>query len=161
MKKGLIKCVSIILFLIICWKIGQVRNEKNSSSNIDSNFTQNMEQIVITSSIDNLENIEEKENNQADVVIENTWIEEFLEFEGNVSTQDNPWDTMAGYIIVEEENYIFLTPNTSVYFNNVDMNNELEFSYGIYSGMREYSDGAGLLIWVLDEEELFVSNEKE
>lgn len=170
MKKGWIKCILGALFLISCWVIGQARNEKNSSSDIDSNLTQNqrMEQITIIPNTDNLENMEEKEKNQEDVIDENMWIEESLEFEGNIPTEDNPWHTTAGYITVEDEKYIFLTPNTSVYLNDIEANNELVFSCGIYSSMREYSDGAGLLIWVLDEEdnilyeeELLVSNEKE
>lgn len=90
-------------------------------------------------------------------------------FEGSQETSDNPWNTTAGVIEMEEVGeVIFLTPNTSVSFPQAAELTSLDFSYTIHPWVKENSDGAGLLLRLLNdedeiiyEEEIIVSGEDE
>lgn len=171
MKKGWIKFIVLIIgFLGGCYLIGQVQSNENLSSETEQEFSQEQQkdEITITPIQDDVVENNNIENNSNQEETKSIELEEIIEFEGNVVTEDNPWNTTAGYITIEDKKYIFLTPNTSVYLNDVNCNENLMLSCGIYDAMREYSDGAGLIIWVLDEqdniiyeEELLISNEEE
>lgn len=74
-------------------------------------------------------------------------------FEGNVETSDNPWNITAGIIEMEDEGeVIFLTPNTSVLFSNVDELDFVNFSYMIHPWVKSESDGAGIILSLVGRE---------
>lgn len=85
-------------------------------------------------------------------------------FEGVQEFSGTPWNINAGKILMEDETTcLFLTPNTSV---EVALEENVCFSYRIHHWVSASSDGAGLMVWLLDEqngilyeEEIFVDAE--
>ena len=72
-------------------------------------------------------------------------------FEGSIETSDNPWNTTAGIIEMEDTGEaILLTPNTSVLFPHVDGLTDISFSYMIHPWVKEESDGAGIILSLID-----------
>ena len=71
--------------------------------------------------------------------------------EGMVETDGNPWKITAGKILMEDESScVFLTPNTSAL---VDIESKsFCIYYCIHPWVKEYSDGAGLIVWLLNEQ---------
>ena len=83
-----------------------------------------------------------------------------LSFEGSQETFDNPWNTTAGWIDTEEDGRcIFLTPNTAVFFE-ITGAETLVFDYELHPWVKENSDGAGILLWVMDEEDTILYQEE-
>lgn len=82
-------------------------------------------------------------------------------FEGNVDTSDNPWNTTAGVIEMEDEGkVIFLTPNTSVLFPHVSGLDTIRFSYMIHPWVKDESDGAGIILLLVGNEEDIIYQEE-
>lgn len=82
-----------------------------------------------------------------------------ISFEGSKETSDNPWGTTAGVIEMEEGKCILLTPNTSFSIRQLKDAGKFNFSYEIHPWVRENSDGAGILIWIMDEEDTILHEE--
>lgn len=145
MKKHITILGLIILWLGGCWLIGHQRNIRNYSDNIE---TESLQNDFLNYERDLLSNIS---------------------FEGNRETTDNPWNMTAGKFEMEGEgSCIFLTPNTAVIFDGIEQLTSFSFRYEIHPWVRESSDGAGFLVWVLDgensvlyQEEILVSSEEE
>lgn len=167
MKKNWIKYIILIgLFLSVCYFTGQSR--KSQQVPVVGEQEPKHEQYVADATIiptSIYENSVEK-NDLVDANIQTsdenayfTW-EDLMKFEGNIFTEDNPWNTTAGYIQIEENNFIFLTPNTSVELLDVNCNENLEFSCEIYYAVQGVSDGVGLLIRVLDDENNIIHEEE-
>lgn len=74
-----------------------------------------------------------------------------VSFENTHSTDDNPWGVTAGYINDNTQSLFFLTPNTRAAIE-VDKAGVLTFETKIHPAVASVSDGAGLLIWLLDDE---------
>ena len=130
MKKKYILAIAVVASLGLCWVIGQYthRDVKQENQNIAS------EAESVTD-----ENVG---NTLWDTVV----------FEGNVETADNPWNMTAGWFDMEGEGKcILLNPNTAVVLENIEQADEIRFSYEIHPWVRKNSDGAGLLIWLMDE----------
>lgn len=76
-----------------------------------------------------------------------------VSFEGVQKTKDIPWNYTAGIFDMEQGQCILLTPNTSVELKGDNSPASWSFQYKIHPWVQEGSDGAGLLIWVMDAEE--------
>ncbi len=72
-------------------------------------------------------------------------------FEGQKEVDDTPWGFNAGVIDVDGDSCILLTPNTAVTLQNVVGEKKVSFDYQLHPWVKENSDGAGLLVRVLDE----------
>ncbi len=72
-------------------------------------------------------------------------------FEGQKEVDDTPWGFNAGVIDVDGDSCILLTPNTAVTLPNVVGEKKVSFDYQLHPWVKENSDGAGLLVRVLDE----------
>lgn len=78
-------------------------------------------------------------------------------FKGNDKTDNNPWGFLAG--MIESEDYglcVFLTPNTSAAFA-APVSSKIVLEYRIHPWISDLSDGAGLLIWIVDAEDNILS----
>lgn len=73
-------------------------------------------------------------------------------FEGVKATEDIPWKYTAGIFDMDFGKSILLTPNTSVELGNMGDSCSWSFQYRIHPWVSENSDGAGLIIWILDSE---------
>lgn len=83
-----------------------------------------------------------------------------LSFEGSQETSDNPWNTTAGWIDTEEDGRcIFLTPNTATFFEITGVET-LSFDCEIHPWVKASSDGAGILVWVMDNEDTILYQEE-
>ena len=163
------KYVILIVLLCVCYLLGQSRNNQKLPLEGEPEIDKVQQDLVtVTPALENQDegNSFGEDNKEGVSENKNPLWSKVLEFEGDVSADDNPWGTTAGYISIEDKNYIFLTPNTSVYLNDLNCAENLELSFGIYEAMSTYSDGAGLIIWILDandniiyEEEILVTNE--
>lgn len=86
---------------------------------------------------------------------------ESVSFEGNQETSDNPWGITAGWFEMENEGKcILLNPNTALMLEGLDQDKEISFQYELHPWVRENSDGAGALVWVLDHEDSILYEEE-
>lgn len=76
-----------------------------------------------------------------------------LTFEGQKEVDDTPWGYNAGIIDVDNDSCILLTPNTAVTINDISGEESISFAYELHPWVRENSDGAGLLVRLLDKDE--------
>lgn len=83
-----------------------------------------------------------------------------VSFDGAEKTDDNPWGYTAGIFDMDLGECIFLTPNTSVNLCGDNMPSTWTFQYRIHPWVETQSDGAGLIIWILDEEENIIHSEE-
>lgn len=81
-------------------------------------------------------------------------------FEGSQETADIPWGYTAGIIEDEQEECILLTPNTAVNLSGDTLPSTWTFRYRIHPWVDAMSDGAGLVIWVLDETDNILYSEE-
>jgi len=156
MKKS-VKIVAVAIgSLCLCWFIGQqfrvLRPELNPEKESGQEMTQQEQQIG---------------NNEEEYLTDKSFHN--LEFEGAEDTSDNPWSMTAGLFDMEDlGECIFLTPNTGVLLKDTGYRDAIELQYKIHPWVITSSDGAGLVVWVLDaqdnilySEELKVSNQDE
>lgn len=145
MKKSWTISLAVILSLGACWFVGQQINpdgglketpEQESSQPVE----QEMSQSPLGETAINLDSII---------------------YEGSIATDGNPWKTTAGTIDLEDRGKsIFLTPNTTALLSNVSEMNEIAFSYEIHPWVKESSDGAGLVIWLMDAQNNIIHEEE-
>lgn len=84
-----------------------------------------------------------------------------MEFEGAVAVRDNPWGTTAG--LIEDEQYgrcIFMTPNTSITVAGLEAADSIVFQPSIHYAVIDNTDGAGLLIWILDKDNTILEQQE-
>ncbi len=137
MKKSVKLVSAAVLSMVLCWFVGQQLKGLNEP----------MQQ-----SVQETESETQKEENASFGT---------LEFEGVRDTEDNPWQQTAGLFEMEEMGEcIFLTPNTAVTILETGSRQNITLQYSIHPWMRENSDGAGLLVWVLDEEDNILYQEE-
>lgn len=143
------KCIKLLciaaVYLVSCYGIGQYRNIHNK--NVDEVVNENKTEEI------SAEHSEEHQENTLDV-----WNN--VVFEGVRNTEDTPWNFNAGVIDVDGNECFLLTPNTSMTLKDISKEATVSFEYEIHPWVRENSDGAGLLVWVLDSEDniLFEDN---
>ena len=66
-------------------------------------------------------------------------------------TEDNPWGTTAGIIDTDEDGRcLLLTPNTGAVLKIPEEMREIRLGMRIHPWVAEHSDGAGVLVWLLD-----------
>ena len=155
MRKVTVVIIGACLSLIGSWGIGQgLKLHRQGEQEIPETQEINSKEIEELSTI----SIVEDDN----VLSSNGVI-----FEGAQNTSDTPWNTTAGWIKVEDEDCILLTPNTAVTFE-ITESKTLSFDYMIHPWVKDVSDGAGILIWLMDyedailyEERVSVNNEEE
>ena len=136
MKKKGMTLGLVILWICGCYFIGQQRNVQSFSENIQ-----------IDSSTDNLMNNENEKY-------------ENIQFEGKQEGADNPWNMTAGIFEMEGEGEcIFLTPNTAALLDEIENMSFFSFCCEIHPWVRESSDGAGLVIWIMDREDTILHQE--
>ncbi len=81
-------------------------------------------------------------------------------FDGSQNTDEIPWGYTAGIFNMESDECILLTPNTSVNLSGESIPASWAFQYRIHPWVDANSDGAGLVIWILDEEENILYSEE-
>lgn len=139
--------IFIVCFLLLGYVIGQVRNSVKAGQEQVTEVTDASE-VVTESSIDNdLDNGDE-------------WSRFKLVFENTDKTTDNPWGFTAGIIDVDDEKCVFLTPNTDVVIYPQEEGNTISLSAYIHPWVSDSSDGAGLVIWYLDENDEILGQEE-
>jgi len=151
MKKVIVVLIGVMVSLLFSWGVGQElkRYRDERQENIQSNESTVAECLSHTKE-DQITNLHFEENFSMD----------FVTFEGSQETSDNPWNTTAGWIDTEEDGRcIFLTPNTAVFFE-VTASEILVFDYEIHPWVKENSDGTGILLWVMDEEDTILYQEE-
>ena len=145
MKKIIAYVIGCFIFLLACWKIGKILNPQQESEEI-------------------IQNPQEEESegislNPSAVIADNhnasSWEEYEITFENVESTTDNPWGYTAGMIDTDTEGEcIFLTPNTAVLISGIRekiIGNNLLLEASIHPWIADSSDGAGVIVWYLDE----------
>lgn len=136
MKKAIKVMGAVFLSLSLCWFIGQqlklVREVKQMPEEVQSmeNEADDLQQLQLT-------------------------------FEGAQDTEGNPWGKTAGNFEMEElGNCILLTPNTAVTMEVAGDETEVLFQTRIHPWMLEHTDGAGLLIWVMNADDTILHQEE-
>lgn len=155
MRKVTVVIIGACLSLIGSWGIGQgLKLHRQGEQEIPETQEINSKEIEELSTISIVED-------------DNVLSSNGVVFEGAQNTSDNPWNTTAGWIKIEEEDCILLTPNTAVTFE-ITESKTLSFDYMIHPWVKDVSDGAGILIWLMDnedailyEEGVSVNNEEE
>lgn len=155
MRKVTVVIIGACLSLIGSWGIGQgLKLDRQGEQEIPETQEINSKEIEELSTISIVED-------------DNVLSSNGVVFEGAQNTSDNPWNTTAGWIKIEEEDCILLTPNTAVTFE-ITESKTLSFDYMIHPWVKDVSDGAGILIWLMDnedailyEEGVSVNNEEE
>lgn len=91
-----------------------------------------------------------------------------VSFDENGEAGENPWGVAAGIIEVENDRCILLNPKTSANIMLPDNIEELSISYKIHPSVSSASDGAGITLYLYDnnnsilvQQELEVSNEND
>lgn len=135
MKKSFTIAASVIVSLGLCWYIGQQTHKENSYEVHNTD-----------------ESIEIEDSSGEDIASQSDFWDN-ISFEGDKETSDNPWNMTAGKFEMEGEgDCILLTPNTAVQIDNLsNSSSEFSFVYQIHPWVKTASDGAGLLLWVLNE----------
>lgn len=137
-RKKIVLLLAIVLSLSGCWFIGQ---QIHGTSDEEENLTDTKDYLVSDESTEV-------------IVTENLLDWDTVTYEGNASTDDNPWNVTAGTIELEDRGAsAFLTPNTSVIFTISKQVDVFSFCYEIHPWVKENSDGADLEILLLDEAE--------
>lgn len=92
--------------------------------------------------------------NHKEAILKEDSFDEFtsITFEGVKEAEDIPWNYTAGIFEMDFGKCILLTPNTSVELGSTEDLHTWSFQYRIHPWVSENSDGAGLIIWILDRE---------
>ena len=152
-KKSLTILLAAILSLSVCWFIGQKINP-----NFEMNKEAELETSQLTESLSE-QSVAPEETSNVSVDFQPDL--DTIVYEGSTATGDNPWGITAGTIHLEDRGEsIFLTPNTTALWDNVGQMEELSFSYELHPWIKESSDGAGLIIWLLDAQDNIIYTEE-
>ena len=150
MKKT-IKILGIVLLILFSsWMIGQELKEKREAK---ENIV--MEQVSEDEGVSDEDSLSDTLASQTVKITEDEDSEDesslmdHLVFEGAQVTEDNPWKQTAGLFEMEGMGeVIFLTPNTSVIIE--EKTESLNVECQIHPWVKENSDGAGILVWLMD-----------
>ena len=138
LKRGII--VAIILFA--CWVIGKATHPQQEA---DTSGKLEQVQPEITNEITE-SGMDESQGKFGG------WN---LTFENVNTVSDNPWGITAGMIQEESEGEcIFLTPNTSVVIDGLDLEmikTGVSMDFEIHPWVSENSDGAGIIVWYMND----------
>lgn len=144
MKNRLVCLFAVIIWLSVCWGIGQnINKPKAVNTNIKKVGT-------------------DSESNQTG----SAFVWGNITFDGKKETKDTPWDTTAGIFEMEGEGEcILLLANTTAVIDCDMSYSKFLFEYRIHPWMEEVSDGLYMTISVfqnddlIDEKEIYVSSE--
>lgn len=134
--------IFIVCFLLLGYVIGQVRNSIKAEG--PSTEVSDGNEVGTESNIDT----------------GNEWNSINLVFENSNTTTDNPWGYTAGLIDVDERSCVLLTPNTDVIMYPKEDRDSFGFDTYIHPWVSDSSDGAGLVIWYLDENDALLGQEE-
>ena len=150
MKKYMTLLIAVAVSLSCCWFIGQKIHQDKPEPEVQ---TSSHEEIIQQSEIQELSELE--------TVQKVAVLADIVDFDGANETSDNPWNVTAGMIDVENEGEcIFLTPNTSAKIELTNQDKEVSFQYQIHPWMKETSSGAGIVIWILDQQDTILCTEE-
>jgi hypothetical protein len=139
--------IFIICFLLLGYVIGQVRNSVKAGQEQQTEVT-DVSEVVTESTMD------------SDLDDGDEWNFFNLVFENSEETSDNPWGYTAGLIDVDGDCRIFLTPNTGVVMYPKELGDAYVLKAYIHSWVSDSSDGVGLVIWYLDENDEILGREE-
>lgn len=143
MKKGIKLLIIAVAYLAICYSIGQYRNSLTKNGVASDKLATEEKVNMVT------EQTEESGSKESDDL--EIW--DNLFFTGVKETSDTPWNMNAGVFDMEENGKcILLMPNTAVTIKNIQDRDELAFEYEIHPWVKDSSDGAGIIIWLLDDQ---------
>lgn len=134
-----------LLWLIGCWAIGRALHPNNSDvGELQTAPTAETEASAT----------------EPDAAAAQLRVWQNITVDGAQNTTGNPWNTTAGVIEVEGEGKcILLMPNTSITVENLSGTKKFAFRYRIFSGVSFVSTGAGLLLWIQDEQDKILSEQ--
>ena len=92
--------------------------------------------------------------------LDDEWSSFSLIFENSEEASDNPWGYTAGLINIDDNRCVFLTPNTGVVMYPKELGNASVLQSYIHPWVSDLSDGAGLVIWYLDENDEILGQEE-
>lgn len=153
MKKIYTIGIAFILSLSCCWYIGQKISDHSEQKEQQHETASNIESEVSTDISENVETEASATNEGNQIsVLSNEAILDMVEYEGSVETTDNPYGYTAGNILLNDtDNCILLTPNTGAHIKIEGKIQELSFHYQIHPWVKDLSDGLGIVIWIMDE----------
>lgn len=173
MNKKFIAAIIIIIQICFIWRCMAVpAMENNSDEKTDFETEEMVENVQESSEEESLsgpETVVENEESEEQFLTSLDFIHDFqsLIIEGQQNVEDTPWNTNAGLIELEDAGKaLLLTPNTGVMtpFMNIT-GKKITLKFCIYEGVRDMSDGAGLLLQIhgeegklLKEENIFVDS---
>lgn len=83
-----------------------------------------------------------------------TWQDCTVQFDGVKTTEDTPWGFNAGIIDSDEQSqWILLNPNTSVLIYDAKDDMQSSLYARVHPWVAELSDGVGILVWYMDDED--------
>ena len=89
------------------------------------------------------------------------WTGYSISIDGSIATEENPWGYTAGIIDVEAlGECVLLYPNTSFTIENLGQESVINTSVMIHPWVAEYSDGAGVLIWIMDDDNNIIDQQE-
>lgn len=147
MKKSTKILLIAAVYLGACYGIGQYRNSLKQEPVVLAGKESSAEQAAKTT---------ETGIQDSALVEEGIWSDAV--FEGVKETTDTPWNFNAGIFTMDDVgSCVLLTPNTSVSLNIPQDADSLSICYEIHPWMKEISDGAGMVIWIMDKNDNILS----
>ncbi len=138
MKKSVKLVIAAIASLSLCWFVGQQIKMVNLQPEEEAQMSPELP----------------AETENTDVLAQYSLFDD-IDFEGAREIADNPWGSTAGLYEMEDMGQcIFLTPNTSVLLNGLTEDSQLILQYKIHPWVSENSDGAGIIVHVLSDDEI-------
>lgn len=149
--------IFIVCFLFLGYIIGQVRNSIKAEHELETSID-DVSEAVLERSVDTASPIQD--SNLSDLSNCDEWGSFNLVFEKSDKTADNPWGFTAGVIDVDDEKCVLLTPNTDVVMYPTKEASTCKINAYIHPWVSDSSDGAGLVIWYLDENDEILGQEE-
>jgi len=141
--------IFIVCFLLLGYVIGQWRNSINAEKELGTEVS-NVSEVV--SQKDTSVTPSENDQNGSDAVSGEEWEGLHLSFENISETADNPWGITSGLIDVDDVGKcILLTPNTSFTIKDLTSESLISLEAEIHPWVADSSDGAGIDVWIMDE----------
>ena len=125
MKKKLPVVAGMLILGLICLGIGIICSFRRQNADVDTPITSTYSYDIFPS----------------------------VTFDGAAGSEDIPWKYTAGIFDMDWGRSILLTPNTAVNLQGTEGNDLWSFEYRIHPWVNDGSDGAGLVVWILDDRE--------
>ncbi len=160
MKKIIFNVGAIIVFLLLCWRIGVALHPNGDVMSEEGKDNSEVEISSAESTI--ADNIAKEQNEMAQDMLQLK--EESLVFLNAESVSDNPWGFTAGIIDVDQDGQcLFLTPGTGVVIDGISdvaLEDDLNMQFKIHLWVAKDSDGAGITISLKDQDANTIRQER-